>query len=37
MDAGKAGRLNDSFSTCKWTPRKIDMILWASRNNVLFS
>jgi hypothetical protein len=27
----KAGDLNALFGTDEWTPRKIDMILWASR------
>lgn len=27
----KARELNDLFETDKWTPRKIDMILWAAR------
>ena len=29
----KARQLNGWFGTNKWTPRKIDMILWASRGN----
>jgi hypothetical protein len=29
----KARELNDLFGTDRWTPRKIDMILWAWRNN----
>ena len=28
----KARELNCWFGTDNWTPRKIDMILWASRN-----
>lgn len=28
----KARELNELFDTDEWTPRKIDMILWAVRN-----
>ncbi len=27
----KAGELNELFATDEWTPRKVDMILWAAR------
>ncbi|MCU1298097.1 MAG: hypothetical protein JWO91_2375 [Acidobacteriaceae bacterium] len=30
----KANELNDSLGTDEWTPREIDMILWALRSNV---